>query len=96
MRSRSLSQRETTDNTALANAIAALAVTMAAIQALVLTPKICDPFATNDAFDLRSRVGSSAFVSASTTLDIIWDGDVSSFPSFVVAFRLRVKEGKRR
>jgi len=83
-----------TNNTALANAIAALAAAVTAIQLPVLTPIIYNPFVTNDAFDLSSRVGSSAFISASALLDIIWDSDVLNFPSFIVALRLRTKEGK--
>jgi len=79
-----------TENTALANAIAVVA----SIQPPVLTPKIYNPFVTNDAFDLSSRVGSSVFVSASAPLGIIWDGDISNIPSFVVALRLHAKEGK--
>ena len=83
------------DNTVLANAIAALAAAVAAIRPPAVTPKIYeDPFATNDPFDLSSRVGSNAFLSSSAPLDVIWDGDVANFPSFVVALRLRAKEAK--
>jgi len=81
------------DNTALAYAIAALAAAVTTIQPPVLMPEILDQFAINDAVDLSSRVGSSAFVPGSAPLDIIWDGDVSNFPSFVVALCLWTKEG---
>jgi len=69
----------------LANAIVALPMAVAAVQPPVLTPKIYNPFATNDPVALASRVGSSAFIPAYASLDSIWDGDVSNFPFFVVA-----------
>lgn len=57
-------------------------------------PQVFDPFASNAAFDLSSRSGSSAYATISAPLDDIWNGDTSTFPSFVVSLRIRAKEGK--
>ena len=59
-----------------------------------LPAPILDPFESDDLFDLSSRVGSLAYSTISSPLDDIWDGSVSTFPSFVVALRLRTSEGK--
>jgi len=41
---------------------------------------------------LSSRAGSSAFHTASAALSNTWDGDVDSFPPFVIALKLRARE----
>jgi len=53
---------------------------------------LLDPFASPNAFDLSSRAGSSAFHTASAPLSNTWDGDVDSFPPFVIALKLRARE----
>ena len=47
-----------------------------------------------DAFDLSSRLGSSAYDKINSPLDTSWKGDVSTFPLFVVLLRIRTREGK--
>ena len=53
-----------------------------------------NPFASTDVVDLSSRSGALAYTIISALLDNIWDGDTSTFPSFVVSLRIRAKEGK--
>ena len=43
---------------------------------------------------ISSRSGSTSYNVASSPLDQMWDGTVSTFPSFVVSSRLRANEGK--
>ena len=66
---------------------AAIALLVQAIndmpRAAAPSPKVFDPFASNAAFDLSSRSGSSAYATISAPLDDIWNGDTSTFPSFV-------------
>jgi len=57
-------------------------------------PQVFDPFASDAAFDLSTRSGSTAYATISAPLDEIWNGDTSTFPSFVVSLRIRAKEGK--
>ena len=56
--------------------------------------KVFDPFASNDPFDLSSGSGSSAFYKILSLLDTSWNGDVSSFLSFVALLRIRAQVGK--
>ena len=83
-----------TSNTAIAAALQALATAVAALRPAVAPTKVHDPFATNDPFDLDTRSGSSAYSTISSPLDQLWDGAVESFPSFLVAVRIRAKQGK--
>ena len=83
-----------TDNTAIAAALQALATAVAALRTAVAPKKCHDPFATNDPFDLNARSGSNAYNTISSPLDQLWDGAVESFPSFLVAVRVRAKQGK--
>ena len=86
-----------TDNTALANVIAAL---WAAIVGFTTPPypplsaPVLDPFESNDSFDLSSRVGLVTYSTISSLLDDIWDGSFSTFPSLVVALRLPASKEK--
>ena len=80
-----------TDNTAIAAALQALATAVAALRTAVAPKKCHDPFATNDPFDLNARSGSNAYNTISSPLDQLWDGVVESFPSFLVAVRVRAK-----
>ena len=85
------------DNDALAAAIIALTNVLQTIRAppAPIAPKpVFDPFDSNDPFDLSTRAGSTAYTTISAPLDEIWDGHVSTFPSFIVALRLRGEEGK--
>ena len=83
-----------TSNNAIAAALQALATAVAALRPAVAPAKVHDPFATNDPFDLDTRSGSSAYSTISSPLDQLWDGAVESFPSFLVALRIRAKQGK--
>ena len=87
-----------TNNTTLANAIAALSATIAGFTPPpphpTLPVPVLDPFESDDSFDLSSRVGFLAYSTISSPLDDIWDGSVSTFHLFVVALRLRTSEGK--
>jgi hypothetical protein len=51
-----------------------------------------DPFLSADAFDLSTRAGSNAYITASAPLDVIWDGTIEKFPSFLIALRIRASE----
>ena len=84
-----------TSNTAIANALQALASAVAALRPAVQPIKVHDPFATNDPFDLDIRSGSSAYNTISSPLDQLWDGAVESFPVLLVAVRTRAKQEKR-
>ena len=55
-----------------------------------------DPFIEDQPFNLASRAGDQAYTSISAALkdEDVWDGNVTTFPSFVVALRLRAEEGK--
>ena len=83
-----------TDNNAIAAALQALAAAVSALRPAAVPPKVYDPFASTEAFDLSSRSGSSAYAKISSPLDTLWEGDVSTFPSFVVLLRIRAREGK--
>lgn len=53
---------------------------------------LLDPFASPNAFDISSRAGSTAFHTASSALLNPWNGEVDSFPPFVIALKLRARE----
>jgi len=55
--------------------------------------QVFDPFVSSNTFDLSSRSSAAAYASVSAPLDDIWDGDTSTFPSFVVSLRIRAREG---
>lgn len=82
------------DNGNLAAAIALLVQAINGMpRAPAPPPQVFDPFASSDAFDLSSRSGAAAYATASAPLDDIWDGDTSTFPSFVISLRIRAREG---
>ena len=86
-----------TTNETLAQALQALATAIQRLQpqpAAVTHPVILDPFSSNNAFDLGTRSGSAAYEKISSPLDVLWDGAVETFPSFVVALRIRARKGK--
>ena len=74
------------------NLTAAIALLVNAINAMPRAapppPRVFDPFASSDAFDLSSRSGAAAYATVSAPLDDIWDGDTSTFPSFVLSLRI--------
>ena len=85
------------DNAALAAAILALTNVLATIRAPpppAAPVPVFDPFDSADPFDLSTRAGSTAYSTISAPLDEVWDGHVATFPSFIVALRLRGEEGK--
>ena len=55
---------------------------------------VSDTFDLNKHFDLSTRAGSSAYTTISASLDNLKDGNVSTFPSFIVELCLRAEEGK--
>ena len=69
---------------ALATAIQNLQPAVPAAPAAPAVP-LLDPFQVDQPFDLSSRVGSAAFTTASSALDVTWDGIANQFPSFVIA-----------
>lgn len=82
-------------NVDLAAAIGLLVTAIQGMPRAAPPPRqVFDPFASDDAFDLSSRSGSSAYATVSSPLDTVWNGDTATFPSFVVALRIRAKEGK--
>lgn len=93
-----MSQRTTAAATAQAELTAAILALTQYLQAQPAPPvptahvPLLDPFASPNAFDLSSRAGSSAFHTASAALSNTWDGDVDSFPPFVIALKLRARE----
>ena len=82
------------DNIAIAAALQALATAVATLRSATALAKVHDPFATNDLFDLDTRSGSNVYITISSPLDELWDGTVDSFPSFLVAIRIRAKQEK--
>ena len=82
------------DNASLAEAILALTNVIATMRqpAPASTP-VFDPFDSTEPFDLSTRAGSAAYTTISAPLDEVWDGHVATFPSFIVALRLRSEEG---
>ena len=84
-----------TDNAALAAAILALTNVIATMRQPAPAPTpVFDPFDSTKPFDLSTRAGSTAYSTISAPLDEVWDGHVATFPSFIVALRLRSEEGK--
>ena len=83
-------------STALANALQALATAINAFpsNSQANSAPVLDPFASNDPFDLSTRSGATAYEKVSSPLDVLWNGAVSSFPSFVVSLRIRAREAK--
>jgi hypothetical protein len=53
---------------------------------------ILDPFESNEPFDLSARVGSTAFANACAALDDPWNGNVDTFPAFIISLRIRLGE----
>lgn len=80
--------------TFLVKAIQALALAVTAMRLVLLTQKVFGHFAPNDPFDLAPRSGLSAYITVSTPLNDIWDSNVATSPSFVVALSMRANEGK--
>ena len=83
-----------TSNNDIAAALQALAAAVATFRPAATPAKVHDPFATNKPFNLDTQSGSSAYNTISSPLDQLWDGAVESFPSFLVALRIRAKQGK--
>lgn len=85
----------TASNTALANAMNALASAISAFQpSATTTPPVTNLYATNDAFDLSTRTGLNAFNAISQPLDEKWDGTTENFVSFLISLQVRAREGK--
>ena len=82
------------DNVALATAITALTNAIALLQLPPVQPAVFDPFTPDLPFNLNTRLGSQAYSDIAAPLDEVWNGDVSTFPSFIVALTLRAKKGK--
>ena len=82
------------DAATLAAAITALTNAIALIQAPARSAPVFDPFIEDQLFNLASRAGDQAYTSISAALkdEDVWDGNVTTFPSFVVALRLAQKK----
>ena len=83
-----------TSNTAIASALQDLATAVVALRPAVSPTKVHDPSSTNNPFNLDTRYESNAYSTISSSLDQLWDGAVESFLSFLVAIRIRAKQGK--
>ena len=86
-----------TTNETLAQALQVLAIAIQRLQpypAVVNHLVILDPFSFNNAFDLGTRSGLTAYEKITSPLDVLWDGAVETFPSFVVSLRIRERKGK--
>lgn len=86
---------------ALAAAMQNIAVALQAIQNLhqpappvhpAAAPPLLDIFAAAQPFDRATRAGASAYDKACAPLDVLWDGTIESFPSFMIALRIRADE----
>ena len=88
------------NNDALATAIAALATAVTRINNNQNnnTPAphqpVHDLFLSTQPFDLSSRSGMQAFEDVSKPLIDKWDGDVSTFPTFIINLKLRANKGR--
>ena len=82
-----------TNGAALAAAITALTNAIALIRPPAPTAEVFDPFKADQPYNLASRSGFQAYTDMSSPLEEMWDGTVATFPSFVVALRLRAEEG---
>jgi hypothetical protein len=89
------------DNAELATALAALAAaittlnannTAGAAGAGAARTVVLDSFESNKPFDLSTRTGSQAFVTACAALDDPWNRTVETFPSFIIS--LCIQSGK--
>ena len=96
MRSRAQARDNMADATALATAIMALTNAIALIRPPPPTPAVYDPFTEDQPFNLATRTGAQSYNEISAPLDEkdIWDGDVATFPTFILALRIRATEGK--
>ena len=82
------------DNVALAAAITALTNAIALIRPPPPTPAVFDSFTADQPFNLNTRLGSQAYSDLAAPLDNVWNGEVSTFPTFIVDLTLRAKKGK--
>ena len=82
------------DTTAHAAAITALTNTIALIRAPALPVPVIDPFIEDQPFNLASRAVDQAYTNISTVLNDkdVWDGNIYTFPSFIMDLRLRAEE----
>ena len=79
------------DNNALfAAAIQALTTVITTINAP--PPPTYEPFAPTQPFNVATRAGSQAYTNASSPLDELWDGEISTFPSFLVSLRIHAND----
>lgn len=99
---RLIRRNQMADNAALAAVLAQLAAAInnlpaggAAAAAVPPAPNpVLDPLADNNALDLSSRAGETAFKQVCEVLDSTWDGTPSGFPAFLTAARVRAREGR--
>ena len=84
------------DATALAAAITALTNAIALIRLPPPTPVVYNPFTEDQPFNLATQTGAQSYNDISAPLDEkdIWDGDVATFPTFILALRIRAIKGK--
>ena len=82
-----------TNGAALAAAITALTNAIALIRPPAPTTAVFDPFKADQPYNLSTRSGFQAYTDMSAPLEEMWDVTVATFPSFVVALRLRAEEG---
>ena len=75
----------------LAAAITVLTNAIALIWAPAPPVPVFDPFLEEQLFNLSSRAGDQAYTNISAK--DMWEGNVSTFPSCIVALRLRAEEG---
>jgi hypothetical protein len=98
-------QADMATNGDLTNALTALAAAIstltnqnaAAATAAAPTPPavhtiVLDPFESNAPLDLSTRTGSTAFATACAALEEPWNGNVETFPAFIISPRIRAGE----
>ena len=96
---RHLRRHQMADQAALAAALAQLAAAINNLPnaggAVPPAPNpILDPLADNNALDLGSRAGETAFKQVCAKLDTTWDGTPAGFPPCLTAARVRAREGR--
>ena len=83
-----------TGNTSIAAALQILAAVVAALRPPISPAKVKNDFATKSPFNLDTHFRASAYTTVSSPLNERWNGEVNTFPSFLVALRVCSKQGK--
>ena len=72
--------------------ITAMTRMLSAIRPPARTP-VFESFKGDIPFDLSTQDSARAYIDVSASLQDEWDGDVATFPSFIVSLQMRAAEG---